>query len=84
MALSVAGLGAEEVEAEALVVDALGVAAGVVVGDREHLAAELAHALRGRLDVVDAEVEARPRDRRRRLSMPAGGVIDEMWNAPGW
>src|SRR3954454_4896786 len=43
---------AEEVEAQALIVDALGVAARVVVRHREHLAAESAHALHAGGDVV--------------------------------
>src|SRR5262245_2116536 len=55
---SVAGAGAEEVEPQALVVDAFGVAAGVVLVDGQHLPAELAHPVGGGFDVVDTEEQA--------------------------
>ncbi len=79
---SVAGAGTEQVEAQALVVDALGVAAGLVLRDRQDLAPELTDSCRSRLDVLDPEVQPHLWVA---LSswIPPGGVIEEMWNEPG-
>ena len=63
--MSVAGRGLEEVEAEPLVVLALGVAAGLVRVAGQHPAAEGLDPGRERLDVVDPEVH--------RHGLPVGG-----------
>src|SRR5215831_19298022 len=55
---SIPGAGTEQVEPEALVVDAFGIAAGLVLRDGQYLPTELAHAIGGGFDVVDPEVDA--------------------------